>query len=157
MACDISSKGRVVIVTFGDPEIADLERIMGHVVKVHEKTGLPILYVSRVLESSKPPSSQFNQALKTRMGELLALCCAFHAVMEGHGFLAAIKRTAVSAAFLTSGKRSLFHVHGTMDEMIRSVGPAHRPEVVEALRASNVVQMRRGADPKSDALKARTG
>jgi hypothetical protein len=134
MACEIMVRGRVVFVTWTEPEESDLNRILLEVSRAQLRCGEKVVYVTRVPAGSPPPSAAFNAALKAKMPRLLDHCSAFHAVMEGSGFMATLKRSAVAAAFLASGKRAVFHVHATTTAILSKVTAEIRGEVLDVLR-----------------------
>ena len=138
MACELLTTSGALFVLWGEPELADMERVMVAVQSAAATCGHPIVYVTRVPVDAPPPNAQFRARLDELMPTLLKACSTYHVVLEGEGFGAAMKRGVLTGMFQLSWRRKTFFVHAKVAEVAGSVAPELRPTVARLLDAANV-------------------
>jgi hypothetical protein len=113
MACEIISIEGAVFVLWGKPTKADLERVIDRVELISSASARPIVYITRVPTTAPPPESDVRQHLNSLMPRFVKACSSYHVVLEGSGFISALKR-GILASLLQLGWRSgTFFVHET--------------------------------------------
>ncbi|HET7541355.1 MAG TPA: hypothetical protein VFK05_15870 [Polyangiaceae bacterium] len=138
MACEIVTTLGAVFALWGEPELSDVERIQGAVQAAVAACGHPVVYVTRVPVGAPAPNAQVRARLDQAMPELLKLCSTYHAVLEGEGFAAAMKRGVLTGMFQLSWRRKTFFVHAKMSEIAGSVPLAQRAAVAHLLETAKM-------------------
>ena len=136
MACETITTLGAVFATWGEPELADVERIKAAVEAAAAASGRPVIYVTRVPVDAPAPNAQVRARLDQAMPELLKLCSTYHAVLEGEGFGAAMKRGVLTGMFQMTWRRKTFFVHAKMSEVASDVPPEQRPVVTRLLETA---------------------
>jgi hypothetical protein len=138
MACQLVTTTGAVFALWGEPELADIERIKAAVETAAAACGHPIVYVTRVPVDAPPPSAQVRERLDKAMPDLLKVCSTYHVVLEGDGFTAALKRGVLTGMFQLSWRRKTFFVSAKVSEVGGSVPPEQRPVVNRLLEAAKM-------------------
>jgi len=102
---------------WGRPTIQDVDRVAQEMREGVYKAGRPILYVTRVPEYAPAPDPDVRRYLNSQMRLVGELYSTYHVVLEGAGFVAAMKRAVLVALFQVAGKRRTFFVHSIPDEI----------------------------------------
>jgi hypothetical protein len=134
MACRVVNHGRVVFVLWGDPEMADMDRILQAVSERHRAFG-PIVFIARVPPSAAPPSEPIRREIARKLPQVFERCVSYHALLEGEGFVAATKRAAIATIFLMSGGRKRYYVHATHADILRAAPTDYVADVELALKS----------------------
>lgn len=134
MACEFLAGEGVIFSVWGEPTVADIDNGMLCLEMIYEKTRAPILYITRVPSNAPAPDARVRQHLYSKMSLITAKCDAYHVVLEGSGFLAAMKRGVLVSIFQISHRRNTFFVHSSVDEIVQKVSPERRPAVRSVLR-----------------------
>ncbi len=119
---------------WGEPCIKDIDNGMLCLETVYEKSRVPVTYITRVPASAPAPDSKVRQYLYSKMPIVTQMCASYHVVLEGAGFLAAMKRGVLVSIFQISHRRNTFYVHSTVDDVIDKVAPERRAAVRSVLR-----------------------
>ncbi|HVZ33505.1 MAG TPA: hypothetical protein VG963_13830 [Polyangiaceae bacterium] len=133
MACDIFTSGRVMLVVWGKPELRDLARVDEAARVAYERHG-PLIFIARVPAHAVAPDEDLRGAMAKLLERFTARCATYHTVLEGSGFFAAAKRTALATLFLMTGKRSKHFVHSRCDDVPTALPHELRAELRDALR-----------------------
>ena len=157
MACEILSVEGAVFVLWGKPTKPDLDRVLDRVELIAAASGHPIVYIARIPKNAPPPEGDARAQMNALMPRFVKVCSSYHAVLEGSGFVSAIKR-AVLAGLLQFGFRNgTFFVHENEKGITAKVDRATRACVEEVLALADS----RGlltAQPPADVLPVgRTG
>jgi len=136
MACETITTLGAVFASWGEPELADVERIKATVEAAAAASGHPVIYVTRVPLGAPAPSAQVRERLAQAMPELLKMCSTYHAVLEGEGFAAAMKRGVLTGMFQLSWRRKTFFVHAKMSEIASNVPLEQRAVVARLLETA---------------------
>ena len=148
MACELVTTVGAVFALWGEPELADIERVKTAVETVAAACRHPIIYVTRVPVDAPAPSAQVRERLDHEMPQLLKVCSTYHVVLEGDGFTAAMKRGVLTGMFQLSWRRKTFFVSAKVNEVANNVPPDQRPTVnrlLEAARMRGLLDDARGA------------
>jgi hypothetical protein len=138
LACEIVSVDGAVFALWGKPSKHDLNRVLAEVERVATTSGHPIVYIARIPQNAPAPEGDARAHMNSLMPQFIKHCASYHAVLEGGGFLSAVKR-AILAGLLQFGVRSgMFFVHKSEKEILEKVDRKLRPNVQAVLAlASN--------------------
>lgn len=136
MACEVITTPGAVFALWGEPEVADVEKVRSVIEAAAASCGHPIVYVTRVPVDAPAPNAQVRMKLDQMMPSLLKACSTYHVVLEGEGFAAAMKRGVLTGMFQLSWRRKTFFVHAKVTEVAGSVGLEQRPAVTKLLDAA---------------------
>jgi hypothetical protein len=111
MSCEILSIEGAVFVLWGKPTKRDLDRVVDRVELIASASGKPIVFIARIPKNAPAPDDESRAHMNALMPRFIAVCSSYHAVLEGSGFVSAIKR-AILAGLLQFGFRNgTFFVH----------------------------------------------
>lgn len=111
MACEIIDVEGAVFVLWGRPTRVDLDRVVERVEQVASAAGGPIVFVARVPQAAPAPDGAVRAHLNQLMPRFATLCSSYHAVLEGGGFMSAIKRAIMAGLFQFGFRSGSFFVH----------------------------------------------
>jgi hypothetical protein len=134
MACEIISVEGAVFALWGKPTKADFDRVVDRVELIASATGRPIVYITRVPVSAPPPEGEDRAYLNTLMPRLIKACSSYHVILEGSGFISAIKRAILAGLLQLGWRNGTFFVHENEKGVVAKVERAIRPDV-EAILA----------------------
>jgi hypothetical protein len=139
MAVSIVSGKGCVFSVWGRPKKEDMDLVLKELRETADISGGPVAYVTRVPANSPAPDAEVRRHLDALMPEVVKCCSTYHVVLEGKGFVAAIKRTVLSSLFQIGWKRGLFFVHAFPSEVVHNVAAARVSEVTSVLERAKVV------------------
>ena len=122
MACEIVESAGAVYALWGRPTQLDVARILERIRASVKRNAGPIIYVSRVPDGAPPPDAQVRRYLGELMPTIVECCSSYHVVLEGTGFMAAVKRGVLVSLFQIGQRRGPCFVHATCDDVVRHVG-----------------------------------
>jgi hypothetical protein len=122
MACEIVESKGAVFVLWGRPTKVDVARAVERLRSAVDRCGGPVVFITRVPDGAPPPDPAVQRYLNELMPTIVACCSSYHVVLEGAGFMAALKRGVLVGMFQIGQRRGMFHVHATCDEVVRLVG-----------------------------------
>ena len=129
MACEIISVEGAVFALWGKPSKADLDRVVDRVELIAQATGKPILYITRVPTAAPAPDPDVRQHLNTLMPRFIKACSSYHVLLEGSGFVSAIKRAVLASLLQFGWRNGTFFVHENEKGVFAKVDRATRPDV----------------------------
>jgi hypothetical protein len=136
LSIEVCSTPGAVFALWGEPTIEDVEKLLDQLRAACRASSGAVVYVARIPSDAPVPSAEVRRYIDRNMTELVRLCTSYHAVMEGSGFVAALKRGVLVSMQQLAGRSKTFFVHGTTDEVLqkieRSKGPAVRRLFQEA-------------------------
>jgi hypothetical protein len=128
MACEILSCEGAVFVLWGKVTTKqDLDRVLDRLKLVCETSGHRVVYVTRVPTDAQPPEADVRAHLNAMMPNVVAQCSSYHVVLEGSGFINAMKRAVLAGLFQISWRKGTFHVHSVPKEVIFKLERDERP------------------------------
>lgn len=127
MACETIEQDGIFFALWGRPTIEDFEKVLSGIRQAVERRGKPVTYVSRVPYGAPPPDAEVRRYIAQIMPEVLANCSTFHVVLEGDGFVAALKRGVMLSIFQICRQRGTLFVHSTCDEVLKCIDEGHLP------------------------------
>lgn len=123
---------------WGEPSTTDIDNALLCLQTIYEKARTPVLYITRVPSNAPAPDAKVRQYLYAKMPIVTTMCNAYHVVLEGTGFLAAMKRGVLVSIFQISHRRNTFFVHSSIDEVLAKVCPEKRSAVRSMLRIAEM-------------------
>lgn len=127
MSCEILSVEGAVFVLWGKPNKRDLDRVLDRVELIASASGRPIVFIARIPKNAPAPEDEARAHMNALMPRFIAVCSSYHAVLEGSGFVSAIKR-AILAGLLQFGFRNgTFFVHENEKSILGKVDRELRP------------------------------
>jgi len=103
------------------------------------KAGRPIAYIARVPADAPAPEPNVRRHLDALMPEIVDKCSTYHVVLEGSGFVSAMKRAVLLSLFQIRWRRGVFFVHSTVSELLGTVPSG------ELAAVSRIVELARSA------------
>lgn len=129
MTINLCSVPGAVFALWGQPTVADVDNLLNELRLCAQRNGGPIVYVARIPTASPVPSAEVRKHIDRHMTELVGLCASYHAVMEGSGFVAALKRGVLMSMQQIAGRSKLFFVHSTAEEIFEKLERSRAPVV----------------------------
>jgi hypothetical protein len=149
MACEIISTDGAVFSVWGRPTIKDADRIEQELRMAMEKFGGPVVYITRVPVDAPPPDAVVRQYVEKIMPNAVACCSSYHVILEGTGFMAALKRGILAGLFQIRWRRGTFFVHATTSEVMSSVNRDVQRHVSDILGRARAMGLLAAAPPIS--------
>ncbi|MGC4090136.1 MAG: hypothetical protein QM756_20085 [Polyangiaceae bacterium] len=137
MACEIISSGAAVFSVWGTTSREDLDRVFESMRVARDAAGGPITYVTRVPADAPPPEASVRRHLDTLMPLATEYCSSYHVILEGAGFVAAVKRSVLVGLFQIRWRRGLFFIHASHSEVLPQLAAPARPEVERLLQRAH--------------------
>ncbi|HTQ03244.1 MAG TPA: hypothetical protein VMI54_05285 [Polyangiaceae bacterium] len=155
MACEIVSTEGGLFVLWGKPAKADFDRIIERVEHLAAMRGRPVVFITRVPVSAPPPEGETRAHLNSIMPRFIKVCASYHVVLEGTGFVSAVKR-AILAGLLQLGWRSgTFFVHESAKSIVAKVERSLRPDVEAILSLADAKGLLTAPPPEDGPRPAR--
>jgi hypothetical protein len=118
MACEIISCEGAVFVLWGKPTVDDVERVMNRLELIAEKSDRKIVYLTRVPVDAPPPDPVVRKALESVMPRAVQLCSFYSIILEGQGFVSAVKRGVLTGLLMLGWQRENFRVCASPAEVL---------------------------------------
>jgi hypothetical protein len=147
MACELVSCEGAVFVLWGKPTRKAMDMALTELKLSAEKSGRPVVYITRVPPDAPPPDAEGRAYLDKLMPQVLELCSTYHVVLEGSGFINAVKRGVLVSMFQIKWRRGTFFVHASAGEIIHSVNKEHRADVQNVLALADKRRLLEKAAP----------
>ncbi len=129
MTCQIISSNGAMFALWGKPAKEDMDLVLDRMRTTAEAAGRPIVYITRVPVDAPPPDPDVRQRLNELMPEMRRACASYHVVLEGVGFVSALKRAILASLMQYGWPRRTFFVHASPKEALFAVSDAHRGDV----------------------------
>lgn len=139
MAVNIVSGKGCVFSVWGKPKGEDMDLIEKELREAAIVSGSPVTYITRVPLNSPAPEPEVRRHLDSLMPKIVESCSTYHVVLEGKGFVAAVKRAVLNSLFQIRWKRGVFFVHATASEVLHAVPVAKVAEVKAVIERARVV------------------
>ena len=98
---------------WGKPTKDDMDLVLNRVQLMAKTSGRPIVFITRVPVDAPPPEPEVRQRSTRGCRQMRTACSSYHVVLEGVGFVSALKR-AILASFMQFGwPRGTFFVHAS--------------------------------------------
>ena len=149
MACEFLGGDSVVFSVWGKPSKRDVDTAIHYLQTAQELSGLLAVYITRVPVNAPAPDADVRQYLNSVMPKITALCSSYHVVLEGAGFVAALKRGVLVSLFQIGNRRGTFFVHSSVDDVPRNVEPERQLAVRSLLMRADARGLLRGRIPAS--------
>jgi len=125
-----------VFAHWGVPTVEDMDRVAAALREATAKAGHPAIYIARVPADAPPPDADVRRHLDRLMPLIVEQCSAYHVVLEGDGFFAAMKRAVLLGIFQVRWRRGIFFVHSTVADLLKETSAGERGVVARALEAA---------------------
>jgi len=155
MACEFLSGDGVLLAVWGKPSRVDVNRVLEQLESSVEQSGRPVVYITRIPVDAPAPDSSVRQYINAAMPKATSMCSTYHVVLEGTGFMAAIKRGVLVSLFQIGSKRGMFFVHADVDEVVRSIAAERQLAVRALLIRADSRGLLRGRTPTSVAPRSK--
>jgi hypothetical protein len=132
MTCEIISGNGAVFSVWGKPARGDMDRVVETLGEAAAHAGAPVTYITRVPVDAPAPDADVRQYLDSLMPRVVECCETYHVILEGSGFLAAVKRSVLVGIFQIRWRNGTFFVHADISEVTSKISRERRPGV-EAL------------------------
>jgi len=149
MAVSIVNGRGCVFSVWGKPKKEDMDLIEKELREAAAVSGGPVVYITRVPTNAPAPDADVRRHLDTLMPKIVESCATYHVVLEGKGFVAAVKRAVLNSLFQIRWKRGVFHVHAFASEVVHVVPPNKVPEVTAVLDRAKIVGLLTTEGPSS--------
>jgi hypothetical protein len=136
MACNIISNEGAVFALWGKPTKADLERVIDRVELIASASGRPVIYITRVPQNAPPPEADVRQHLNSLMPRFVKACSSYHVLLEGSGFVSAIKRGILASLLQFGWRTGTFFVHENEKGITAKVERQNRAHLESILKAA---------------------
>jgi len=117
MACTIVTSEAAVFALWGKPHKVDIDDVFGRVQAAARSSGRPIVFVARIPVEAPPPEPDVRRHLNELMPAFREVCASYHVILEGDGFLSAIKRSMLAQLMQLGWPRDTFFVHASPREI----------------------------------------
>ncbi len=149
MSCEIIATKGAVFSLWGKPQRADMDRIEAQIRTSVAEFGGPVVYITRVPVEAPAPDPEVRKYLNSIMPRIMQSCSTYHVVLEGNGFLAAMKRGIVTSLFQLGFRGGSFFVHSTVQEIEMRVDRRVRPNVAAVVELADRRGLLRRSAPAS--------
>jgi len=133
MACEVIVSSGAVFALWGKPTKDDVDHVRDELKRAAARAGHPVVYVTRVPTDAPAPDDEVRKHLSANIGTMILSCSSYHVIMEGTGFLAAIKRGALTSLLQPIWKKKKFYVHAHPGEVTGSLSDDERVAAEESL------------------------
>jgi hypothetical protein len=152
MACEIISVEGAVFALWGKPSKADLDRVIDRVELIAHATGKQILYITRVPMTAPPPDPEVRQYLNALMPRFIKACSSYHVLLEGSGFVSAVKRAILASLLQFGWRNGAFFVHENEKGVFSKVDRTMRPNVEAILELARTRGLLTAPPPEDAAV-----
>jgi hypothetical protein len=118
MTCKIIASEGALFALWGKPTFGDIDDVLGRMESAARAAGGKIVYVTRVPVDAPPPEADVRQRLNESMPAMRAVCASYHVILEGDGFLSAVKRAILAGLMQLGWPRNTFFVHASTKEVV---------------------------------------
>jgi hypothetical protein len=157
MACEILSIEGAVFVLWGKPSKRDLDRVFDRVELIASATGRPIVFIARIPKSAPAPDDEARAHMNALMPRFIAVCSSYHAVLEGSGFVSAIKRAMLAGLFQFGFRNGTFFVHENVKSIVGKVDREQRATAEAILALAEKKGLLTAAPPEDSPLLTAAG
>ena len=136
MACEIIAAEGAVFALWGKPSKADLDRVVERVEGV-ASASRSVVYITRVPVAAPAPDDAVRQHMNSLMPRFVKVCASYHVVLEGSGFLSALKRGILASLLQFGWRNGTFFVHENEKQVLAKVERSRRPDAEAILNLAN--------------------
>jgi hypothetical protein len=136
MPCIVIKVPGAVFSVWGKPENADVVRVLEELKTASQEAGKPVLYVTRVPVDAPAPEPDVRKHLNGLMPTIVKYCSSYHVVLEGEGFMAAVKRGVLTSLLQPLWRKRVFHVHATANGVLGSLPADERDLATRLLKVA---------------------
>jgi hypothetical protein len=152
MACEILSTEAAVFVLWGKPTKADMDRVVNRLELVASASGQSVIYIARIPKTAPAPDDDARAYMNLLMPRFVKVCSSYHAVLEGSGFVSAIKRAVLTGLLQWGFRNGTFFVHESEKTIAAKVGLGVRPAVETILNKAAARGLLTAAPPEDGIL-----
>jgi hypothetical protein len=128
----ITSPG-VLFALWGRPTKWDADRVTEQLQRLHAETGRQVVYIARVPVSAPAPEADVRRYMDELMPKFVECCSTYHVILEGKGFVAALKRGVLLSLFQLGWRRGTFFVHAFASEVVHKLPREQHADVADVL------------------------
>lgn len=133
MASKVISSEGAVFALWGKPSLRDIDDVLGRMESVAQLAGRKIVYVTRLPVNAPPPEADVRQRMNDKMPAMRDVCASYHVILEGDGFVSAVKRAMLAGLMQLGWPRNTFFVHASPKEVVHKATRELRADVERIL------------------------
>jgi hypothetical protein len=118
---------------WGKPTKWDADRVTKQLQQLHTEMGHPIVYIARVPVNAPAPDAEVRRYMDELMPKFVECCSTYHVILEGKGFVAALKRGVLLSLFQLGWRRGTFFVHAFASEVVHKVPREQHAQIADVL------------------------
>jgi hypothetical protein len=138
MACEVVCCPGAVFALWGQPTIEDISRVHQELIRGTRLLGRPVVYIARVPADAPAPDLKVRQHLRTHLQLMTQSCSSYHVIMEGDGFVAALKRGVLTSLLQPVWKKKVFYVHAHPTDVEASLTGLERSAAAQVLKSAEL-------------------
>lgn len=116
--------GRLHVVRWATPELADVDPVAYEVRWAHQETKQPVVCVAVISADAEPPSDEVRAAMARNLPILLSSAEHLYFVVEGQGFRHSVMRSVLAAFILFGRERGKVTVHADLETLVTRLAPS---------------------------------
>ena len=156
MAVEIITTDGAVFALWGKPTKADLDRVVDKVERLAAQRGRPVVYIARVPPTAPAPDDAVRPYMNSLMPRFIKVCSSYHVVLEGTGFVSAIKRGVLASILQLGWRNGSFFVHDHARSVSAKVDRSVRADVESILGLAEAKGLLTAPPPEDGAPVATT-
>lgn len=149
MACEILILDSTVFALWGKPTKTDMDRVVAAVEQASANETQGVIYITRVPVDAPAPEGDVRAHMNALMPRFVKLCAGYHVVLEGTGFISAVKRAVLTGLLQFGFPKGTFFVHDNARGILGKVDPAHRAKAEALLAAATRMGLLSASAPQS--------
>jgi hypothetical protein len=156
MPCEVERCPGAVFAVWGQPTQADVVRVHEELKRAAHEAGHPIVYITRVPADAPAPDEELRNFLSAHLPTMTQSCSSYHVIMEGDGFVAALKRAVLTSLLQPIWKKKMFYVHARAEDVLPSLSGPGRTAAERVLHRADVLGHLSCAAPSSEPSRTTT-
>jgi hypothetical protein len=128
----------VLFALWGKPTKWDADRVTEQLTRLYAEAGRQIIYIARIPDSAPAPDADVRKYMDGLMPKFVECCSTYHVILEGKGFVAALKRGVLVSLFQIGWRRGTFFVHASSNEVVHKLPKAQHAEVADVLERARI-------------------
>ena len=128
----------VLFALWGKPTKWDADRVTEQLMRLRAEAGRPITYIARIPINAPAPEADVRRYMDSLMPKFVECCSTYHVILEGKGFVAALKRGVLLSLFQLGWRRGTFFVHAYSTEVVHKLPRESQAEIADVLERARV-------------------
>jgi hypothetical protein len=116
--------GRLHVVRWSTPELADVDPVAYEVRWAHQELRRPVVCVAVISADAEPPTDEVRAAMSRNLPTLLSCAEHLYFVVEGQGFRHSVMRSVLATFILFGRERGKVTVHADLEALVVRLAPS---------------------------------